>query len=106
MNNQEKTYTVYQHVNKTNGKKYIGATSMKPEKRWGWQGSNYFHQPFWDVIKEFGWDGFTHEILAEGLTAEAANRMESQLIAECGDNCYNVQKGGGLHSGYSCFTHG
>ena len=48
MINQQKTYTVYEHVNKVNGKRYIGTTSQKPEKRWGWKGSGYFNQPFWE----------------------------------------------------------
>ena len=82
MTNQQKTYTVYEHVNKTNGKRYIGATSMKPEKRWGWRGTNYFHQPFWDAIEEYGWDNFEHHILAEGLTREEAESTESRLIKE------------------------
>lgn len=109
MTNQQKTYTVYEHVNKTNGKRYIGATSTKPEKRWGWKGSNYFHQPFWDAIEEFGWDGFEHNILAEGLTWAAAEKMERSLIEKHKTTDpnfgYNIQKSSHLTSGYKCFTH-
>ena len=97
MKNQQKTYCVYTHTNLTNGKVYVGMTSLKPEKRWGFEGSNYFHQPFWDAIEEFGWNGFKHEILATGLTEEAAKAMETQLIAEFKTTDpkygYNIQRG-------------
>ena len=34
-------WTVYMHVNKINGKKYVGITSQKPEERWKNNGIGY-----------------------------------------------------------------
>ena len=28
------SYSIYMHINKTNGKVYVGLTSMRPEERW------------------------------------------------------------------------
>ena len=39
----EKTFCVYMHTNKINGKKYIGQTCQKPETRWGIGGKKYPH---------------------------------------------------------------
>lgn len=71
MKNQKATgahYCVYEHVNKLDGRRYIGMTGMVPEKRWGDKGANYAHQPFGRVIKEVGWENFDHNIIASGLT--------------------------------------
>lgn len=75
-------YSVYCHVNKTNGKKYIGITSVKPEKRWGCRGDGYIGQPFYNAIKKYGWDGFEHIILHTNLSEEKAKAIEIELIAQ------------------------
>lgn len=61
-------YCVYEHVNKENGRRYIGMTGIDPEKRWGYGGGGYINQPFGRIIKEVGWDNFDHHIIASGLT--------------------------------------
>lgn len=38
-----------------NGKKYIGRTKAKPERRWGKNGINYKKAYFYNAILEFGW---------------------------------------------------
>lgn len=73
-------YTVYIHTNKMNGMKYVGITSQKPETRW-LSGYGYYKQPhFFRAIKKYGWDGFTHEIIASGLSFEEAGKLEAELI--------------------------
>ncbi len=101
--NVERTFIVYCHTNKINGKKYIGITCQDPETRWGYCGNCYKQsQPYFAAaIKKYGWDNFSHEILFEGLTALEANDKEIELIAYyhtyigdpecCG---YNLTRGG------------
>lgn len=73
-------YTVYCHTNKLNGKRYFGITSLRPEVRWG-NGNNYHSSRHFNfAIEKYGWDGFTHEVIAEGLTKEEACQMEQDLI--------------------------
>lgn len=75
-------YTVYCHTNKLNGKRYFGITSKHPEVRWG-NGNNYRSSRHFNfAIEKYGWDGFTHEVIAEGLTKEEACQMEQDLIRE------------------------
>lgn len=96
----EKTYYIYKHTNKLNGKVYIGQTSQKPEYRWN-HGAGYSNgnAHFSSAIQKYGWDNFTHEILYEGLTLEEANRIEIELITQYQATDrrygYNKQPGGG-----------
>lgn len=91
-------FTVYCHINKINGKKYVGITKQNPEIRWhsgnGYNNSEYF----WRAIKKYGWGNFEHKILYENLTKEEAERVEIQLIAEwkTTDRAYgyNIANGG------------
>jgi predicted GIY-YIG superfamily endonuclease len=81
MSKLDKTYCVYKHTNKFNGKVYIGITSQQPEKRWkngyGYEGNEYFYR----AIQKYGWnDGFDHEIIVSGITKEAACAIEIELI--------------------------
>lgn len=79
----ERSYTVYMHVNKINGKVYVGITVLLPEIRWGKNGSNYKQSPyFWYAIQKYEWENFDHVILAQGQTKENAASEERRLIAE------------------------
>lgn len=99
-----KTYCVYRHTCLINGKVYIGATSQKPNDRWGREGCNYIHNAcFTNDIEKYGWSNFKHEVLYTGLTAEEAMQKEIQLISlsdstnpELG---YNKSSGGAPGSG-------
>ena len=77
----DKPYLIYMHINKINGKVYIGQTSTKAQKRWGSKGINYSGKTiFAKAIKKYGWDSFEHKILLTDLTKEQANSMEKELI--------------------------
>lgn len=104
--NEDKSYCVYVHTNKTNGKKYVGQTCQyPPEKRWGVNGVGYKHNEyFYRSIKKYGWDNFKHEIIDKNLTLEEADELEEFLINKFDTlnrkNGYNFRHGGskGKHS--------
>lgn len=93
-------YTVYQHKT-PNGKRYIGITSIEPEKRWlngrGYRRNEYF----WNAIKKYGWENIEHAIVKTSLTKEEAERMEKELIAYFHSNehehGYNWADGGNAY---------
>lgn len=94
-------YYVYKHTNMTNGKVYIGVTSQKPSRRWH-GGSGYRDQPvFWNAIQKYGWEGFSHEILHQGLSQSDAFRLEQEYIEQYKSSereyGYNIS-GGGIDS--------
>ena len=92
-------YYVYQHINKINGKRYIGITKQNPESRWGTDGTNYKSSPyFYSAIQKYGWYNFDHEILFSDLTKEEACIKEIELIAyfqtQDKQHGYNIMEGG------------
>ena len=96
MNNN---FCVYRHVNLINQKIYIGITKRIPEVRWGKDGKNYKNSPvFYNAIKKYGWDNFSHEVLFTNLTKEEACQKEIELIKEYKtqeiEHGYNVLSGG------------
>lgn len=94
-------YSVYIHTNKVNNKRYVGITSQKLESRWKC-GTGYKGQKrFYNAIKSYGWDGFTHEVVASGLSKEQAEALEVELISKYKSNDlqfgYNIENGGHTH---------
>lgn len=76
-----KSYIVYIHINKFNGKVYIGITSRPAIKRWGKTGNTYkSNKHFSGAIKKYGWDNFLHIVYRTGLTEMEAKQMEIDLI--------------------------
>lgn len=73
-------YVVYVHINRTNGKRYYGITSIKPEQRWK-NGRGYKAQHFARAIDKYSWDGFDHIIIARNLTEDEAKWLEVEMIA-------------------------
>ena len=73
-------YCVYAHVNKQNGKMYVGITN-NVKIRWQGNGSSYKHsKKFWNAIEKYGWDNFNHIVLIEGVSREMAHIIECELI--------------------------
>ena len=93
------TYTVYCHSNNENGKRYVGITMGSVKRRWA-NGRGYKrNKHFYSSIQKYGWDdGFTHFILADGLSKENAWAMEIEFIAKwkCTNPLYgyNIESGG------------
>lgn len=99
------SWVIYKHTNKKTKQVYIGQTKQKPEERW--QGGKGYHKNtyFRNAIEKYGWDGFTHEIIAENIsTQDEANELEKYYIEKYDsfNNGYNLTKGGhdGDHLGF------
>ena len=101
----ENKWRVYVHVNKADGKRYVGITSKpKPEHRWN-GGRGYKENPhFYAAIEKYGWDEFEHIIVESGLTHEEAKEMECSLISlwktQDRNFGYNMTSGGEGTPGY------
>ena len=75
----ENTYCVYCHVS-PDGKRYIGVTKRKPEKRWNY-GKGYIDNSYFTrAIEKYGWNAFEHIILCEKLTRAGASNLEKRFI--------------------------
>ena len=95
-------YVVYMHVNRANGKRYVGI-SANPLARWA-NGRGYFrNKHFSDAIEKYGWNNFDHLILYAELSKEDACEIEQHLIRK-----YKTQDkrfGYNLTSGGEMFKH-
>jgi group I intron endonuclease len=83
--NIDKRFIVYMHINRINGKRYVGITSKRPEVRWGKNGAGYKNNSdshFWNAIKKYGWDNFEHNILMEDLSLSDALKNEFKISKE------------------------
>lgn len=113
MENNDKHYCVYIHINKINQKSYVGVTGITPEIRWGKNGQGYlrkksngeYAQPLMAyAVMKYGWDNFEHVIFADNLTKEEADNMENLLIVlfdlKNPQYGYNIRDGGS-HGSFS-----
>lgn len=99
--NEERCYKIYAHINKVNSKKYIGQTKQSLDQRFrsgkGYKNSSKFN----GAIKKYGWDGFEHILLFDGLSLEEANKKEEELIKKYDTTNdlygYNIAYGGDNH---------
>lgn len=89
-------YTVYMHITPSN-KKYIGITSLFPNKRWQ-NGFGYRGQVFFNAIEKYGWNNIQHIIIKQNLTLKEAAQLEIDLIQKYkttnSNFGYNVTPGG------------
>lgn len=78
---ENEPYYVYIHMNKINGKIYVGMSKRQnPNERWK-NGRGYeYNWHFKSAIQKYGWDNFDHEIIASNLTEQEASNMEKILI--------------------------
>lgn len=92
-------WKVYVHINKENGKRYVGVSSKpKVEHRWN-SGRGYSENPhFYSAILKYGWDMFDHIVLFDGLSECDAKQKEMDLIREWDTQNpafgYNMTSGG------------
>lgn len=90
-------YTVYAHINKTNGKAYVGITCQSVADRWK-NGNGYRGLHFERAINKYGWDNFEHLVLVSGIGEYQACEVEKALIKKFGltnaDRGYNEAAGG------------
>lgn len=91
-------WSIYVHTS-PEGKSYVGRTTQNISTRSGTQGQRYrANERFWNDIQRFGWDSFTHKVLAVCENEEESMRLEIKYIAEYNstnpDNGYNRSVGG------------
>ena len=100
METNDSKWCVYIHRNKINGKRYVGITSKNPpESRWKSNGSGYIkNKHFWNAIKKYGWENFSHQIILVDEDYEFACKVERCLIKHYKSNDrkygYNKSIGG------------
>lgn len=96
--NEDRVHSLYIHINKVNGKVYVGITK-DVGARWYGNGIGYKGSPvFYKAIEKYGWDGFDHIILKNNFTRNEAEMAEIELISKLKSNNpefgYNIEAGG------------
>ena len=95
---KEVMYTVYQHRNLSNGKSYIGMTSLNPKKRWDY-GWGYQRNPkMWKDIQNSDWNkDWQHNILGKFEDKQEALNVEEMFIwlFDSINKGYNISSYGG-----------
>lgn len=75
----DKIYYIYK-LTDPEGKVYIGSTMQTPKERWD-GGSGYIGQPFYLIVKKFGWNNIQKEILEIACGKENADIKEREYIS-------------------------
>ena len=96
----QKTYTVYRHINPKNGKVYVGITKLSLSERWE-GGSGYKRcKLFYRAIQKYGWSNLQHCVVCSCLDKTTACLVEQHLIKYYKSKglSYNITDGGeGTH---------
>lgn len=105
-NGIDRCWCLYVHIT-PNNKYYFGITSVKPEQRWGKNGSRYKSSPyFYNAIMKYGWDNIQHIVTASCLTEAEAKQLETLCIKQFNTNDhdygYNLTLGGDGTKGLPC----
>ena len=88
-------YCVYEHINKINGKRYIGIT-RNTKRRWASNGKGYIgNKEFYSDIVKYGWDNFEHNVLIDNLNIKDAAKLEEDITKARRKNfeLYNMKDG-------------
>jgi hypothetical protein len=95
--------SLYVVTNKTNGKQYVGMTSLPAEQRWAChlsEARNGGVRVFCQALRKYGEQGFDWQVVASARTPEDAAASECALIQQY-KSAYNMTAGGdgvaGLH---------
>ena len=92
----QKGYCIYAHLNKVNNKVYIGI-SKDVKSRWASKEESYKNCTLiYNAFKKYGWDGFYHIVMWDGLTKEEAIKLEKANIFmfKFAGMSYNMTDGG------------
>jgi hypothetical protein len=86
------------YTSKIDGRRYVGVTKRTVAARAN-GGKNYRGSPyFYAAIQKHGFDSFSVETMAEGLTKEAAATLERELISRfktmSNEHGFNLHRGG------------
>lgn len=88
---------IYKHVNKTNGKVYIGSTIQNPNRRWRKSNKSFpsYKQctAFYNALKAYGWDSFDSIIVEDNIPLDELNKKEEFYINQhnsLAPNGYNL----------------
>jgi hypothetical protein len=82
-------FTIYCHIHMESGRRYIGLTSNKWERRWSQHLSKAkaakskrtkYHNHFYNALSAYGPDAFSHEVLQVCHSLEEANAAEQHWI--------------------------
>ena len=96
----EKKYSVYGHVNITNGKWYVGMTSQEPKKRFNYGFGYQSNSKMWSDIKESDWNNdWIHTVFDTFDNREDALDYEAFLIDmfDTIENGYNTSSFDSMH---------
>lgn len=74
-------FKIYVHINKHNGKLYIGQTCKDERFRWNNRKGYIGCHHFWNAIQKDGWNSFNHIVLFEVNSQELTNISEEFINA-------------------------